>query len=164
MSLLDRLKAAEARRINKPESVKEKPAAIKILFQPSPKISSATNSATSSCKGCAGTFWKKVYYFLEAPVSFASFVAEIAVGLRASEETQAQRKTICESCLATDSSGARLYREAFPGQHSCGKPWNDQVVRDPSVDGCGCFLEMKWIGKNERCPLPEPKWDKEIKL
>jgi hypothetical protein len=82
----------------------------------------------------------------------------MAIGTKATPEEHARRKSICEACPEQDSRGVKLFREHKPGRHSCGEARLDWIFRDPEVDGCGCWLELKWHGKDQKCPLKTPRW------
>jgi hypothetical protein len=102
-------------------------------------------SPITKCAGC------KV---VDAAKTLGSLVSYALDG-EATKEEQERRKAICAACDAVDSSGARLYREGADGP-TCGVPRLEELLRDSAVDGCGCYLEKKWTGKNQECPLG--KW------
>lgn len=56
-----------------------------------------------------------------------------------------QRLAICRRCP--------LYHVSSTGQPYCGKPFLKQIVRNPSLEGCGCPLPDKARSPAEHCPL-----------
>jgi hypothetical protein len=84
-------------------------------------------------------------------------VAEAKLGARASTTMIARREEICRTCFEVDSKGQRLFRFYSVDKVSCGKPMDPtaagaQVLRDPVADGCGCWLQDKWVGRDQTCP------------
>lgn len=126
-------------------------------LQASRAMQAPANAAPAPCSGCQANMFKKAMGVFSMGIGLAQFVGEMAVGIKATEEEHDKRKSACESCQAIDSTGLNMYREHKEGSHSCGEPRIDHILRDDSVDGCGCWLELKWWGKNEKCPLG--KWD-----
>ena len=57
-----------------------------------------------------------------------------------------QRAEVCERCPL---------RTIQCGKSYCGKPFLQQPVRDPAVDGCGCPTHAKAQDPDEHCPLNE---------
>lgn len=110
------------------------------------------------CAGCRASFINKMISVGHGAFSVAKFAAQMTVGQKATEEQQATRKTACEGCTAVDSKGDRIYREISPGVFSCGQSAKEKLFRDKTVDGCGCWLNLKWIAKDEKCPLNPPRW------
>lgn len=86
------------------------------------------------------------------------FGIQLAADIKATDEEQATRRKACESCTATDSKGDRVFRAIDQGVFSCGVPVNKKLFRDKAVDGCGCWLNLKWLAKDEKCPLKEARW------
>jgi hypothetical protein len=86
-------------------------------------------------------------------------VARSLYGEQVCQEEYGKRKAACEQCQAKDANGERLFRPGKkPGWYSCGVPWYRKPMRDPAADGCGCWLHVKWAGKNQKCPLSNPRW------
>lgn len=56
----------------------------------------------------------------------------------------ARRAEICERCPL---------RVVQRGVSYCGKPFLDQIARDPLLDGCGCPTRAKAKDPTEHCPL-----------
>ena len=56
----------------------------------------------------------------------------------------ASRATVCERCPL------RVIR---CGVSYCGKPFLNQVSRQPDIDGCGCPTRVKAKSPSEHCPL-----------
>lgn len=85
-------------------------------------------------------------------------VARSLYGKSVDKELYESRKLACESCPAVDSyDKMKLFRKV--GDHfSCGRPFWKKPLRDRSIDGCGCILDIKWAGENQSCPLKEPRW------
>ena len=54
------------------------------------------------------------------------------------------RAEVCETCTM---------RVVRCGVSYCGKPYLQQVSRDPAVDGCGCPCRDKARSANEHCPI-----------
>ena len=54
------------------------------------------------------------------------------------------RAEICERCPL---------RVVQCGKSYCGKPYLQQIDRDPAVDGCGCPCRAKAKDPAEHCPL-----------
>lgn len=85
-------------------------------------------------------------------------VAASLYGKSVAQDVIDSRRSACESCPAVDSyDKLKLYR-SIGKYHSCGRPFWKKPLRDRSVDGCGCILEIKWAGENQSCPLKEPRW------
>ena len=56
----------------------------------------------------------------------------------------ARRATVCETChLRTIRNGVSY----------CGRPFLQQVARDPAEQGCGCPTRAKAKSPQEHCPL-----------
>jgi hypothetical protein len=85
-------------------------------------------------------------------------VARSLYGKSVDKELYESRKLACESCPGVDSyDKLKLFRKV--GNHfSCGRPFWKKPLRDRSIDGCGCILDIKWAGENQSCPLKNPKW------
>jgi hypothetical protein len=141
----ERKKAERARLINEPQ---QKTISV---------VKEVTEVTDSNCKGCRSS-WRDAYNFFETSIDLSVFVTQMALGTKVIDDTYYVRKSSCETCQICDSKGDRLYREYIPGRHSCGVPRFDWIFRDPSVEGCGCWLELKWYGINEKCPLKTPRW------
>lgn len=93
-----------------------------------------------------------------------SNVVEAMLGAKASDKEIARRRNICTTCFEVDASGRRLFRFVNVEAASCGQPMdprapNAKVLRDPVVDGCGCWLQDKWVGQGQACP--RGKWGPE---
>jgi len=100
--------------------------------------------------GCFGCAWKKMLDFGYGTFSVVRFAAQIAVGQKTSDGIQAKREEICRGC--------HLFKVVKDGIFSCGVPITEKVVRIRDKDGCGCWLNLKWLGVSEKCPLTPSKW------
>jgi len=98
-------------------------------------------------------------------VKAVASVVEARVGAQATLETIKRRSEICHACYEVDSKGKRLFRVYSMDRSSCGQPMDPRaddakVLRDPVLDGCGCWLEDKWASRDQACPRgkwgPEP--------
>lgn len=107
----------------------------------------------SSCHGCGSNVWKRLVNFGESVVKTATAIIEISSGDKSRDDTVESRRHICLYC--------KLVQEPMASIYSCGIPFPEKPLRDPNIDGCGCFLNLKWRAKHERCPLPEPLWGPE---
>lgn len=56
----------------------------------------------------------------------------------------AERAAVCEKCPNRVVSGTASY---------CGKPFLNQINRDPVIDGCGCPTREKAKDPTEHCPI-----------
>ena len=56
----------------------------------------------------------------------------------------ARRAAVCEGCPL---------RTIHRGESYCGRPFLQQVERDPAEDGCGCPTRAKAKSPGEHCPL-----------
>jgi hypothetical protein len=56
----------------------------------------------------------------------------------------ARRAAVCETCPLRVAHRAVSY---------CGRPFLDQIQRDPQIDGCGCPTIAKAKSPDEHCPL-----------
>jgi hypothetical protein len=149
--LKKRLAQAEQKRLERNVSA--------VLADPVPGQSSQPQAPPAgSCQGCSASSWKLAFNFVDVTTELAVFAAQVSLGNRAGSEEYARRRGICESCQECDSRGDKLFREVVPGRHSCGVPRWDWIFRDPAREGCGCWLELKWHGKDQVCPLKVPKW------
>ena len=97
-------------------------------------------------------------------VKSAIDVVETVVGAKASGKEIDRRKAICMTCFEVDSTGRRLFRFNNLERMSCGQPMDPRVegsklLRDPVADGCGCWLQDKWTGRDQACP--RGKWGAE---
>lgn len=82
--------------------------------------------------------------------------AKVALGLGLIEEAEQKRRLgICAACTAVDTKGDRLYRGPYDNP-SCGIPAIQKLLRDDTLDGCGCYVKEKAKAKDEHCPLS--KW------
>jgi hypothetical protein len=108
------------------------------------------------CPTCG--WFDKVLDFVEAGGSLASFVGRKAVGQKVDQKEHDRRKAICESCTAVDSKGDRMFRNVALEKDSCGVPRFKRWFRISETEGCGCWLNLKWWGRGQKCPLKEPKW------
>jgi len=145
--------AAEYSKTHVPPQSHEKPDAEVLI--PVGQASHQVMAARPPCGGCQANAFKKAVSAFKVGVGLARFVGEMAVGIKASQEVHDSRKATCEGCPLLDSAGDRMFRGHDEG-HSCGKPRLENVLRDEEKDGCGCWLEMKWWGKSEKCPAG--KW------
>lgn len=98
-------------------------------------------------------------------IASAKNVVEAKWGAQASDAEVARRKSICVNCFEVDGSGKRLFRFVEFDRMSCGQPMdprvaNAKIMRDPKVDGCGCWLQEKWVGRDQACP--RSKWGAEF--
>lgn len=66
------------------------------------------------------------------------------MGLLREQADWATRASICERCPLRVIHNKRSY---------CGRPFLQQVDRDPAVDGCGCPIRAKAADPAEHCPL-----------
>jgi hypothetical protein len=93
----------------------------------------------SAFSSCCNTF---------AQISRAAAKAAAAklrsAGLLRESVNWASRATVCERCPL---------RVIKCGVSYCGKPFLQQVERDPVVDGCGCPTRAKARDPREHCPL-----------
>jgi hypothetical protein len=55
-----------------------------------------------------------------------------------------QRASVCERCAL---------RVVSCGVSYCGKPYLQQLQRDPAVEGCGCSCRDKAKSPGEHCPI-----------
>lgn len=86
-------------------------------------------------------------------------VIKALYGTPVSDEEYASRKKQCEACTAVDNKGEKLFRPGKKGGwFSCGAPFLQKPFRDKAKDGCGCWLQIKWGGKDQHCPLKPPRW------
>ena len=102
------------------------------------------------CEGCFANWWRKAIDFGEGIFSVSRFAVQIAADQRASEDDQKVRETVCRACP--------LFNTIKDGVFSCGKPVTERLFRIRGKEGCGCWLNLKWLGKSEKCPLEPPKW------
>lgn len=72
-------------------------------------------------------------------------------------EVRAVRRRACEECPGRDVHGQPLYRLSG-GLRTCGAPLWQMPERDPSRDGCGCLLNVKWRYSGVECP--QGRWPK----
>jgi len=56
----------------------------------------------------------------------------------------AERAAVCEQCPMRVTSGTISY---------CGRPFQQQITRDPAIDGCGCPTRDKARDPEEHCPI-----------
>ena len=104
---------------------------------------------------------------LRALINVAASVTNLvtaAVGPRASAEIIEHRRKVCTACEEVDLTGQRLFR-VVDNQESCGRPMDprvpgSQLLRNPVTDGCGCWLQDKWVGKSQACP--RGKWTEDL--
>ncbi len=94
---------------------------------------------------------RAIYYFYSGLV-FGVHV----MGPNATKAAVVERQRICGACTVTDPEGDQLFRQDQKGRYFCGKPLFQKKLRQPQIDGCGCFLKIKWKKKWTRCPLM--KW------
>ena len=66
------------------------------------------------------------------------------MGLLKERVDWARRAEICERCPLRVIHQKRSY---------CGRPFLQQIERDPTIDGCGCPVRAKAIDPEEHCPL-----------
>lgn len=66
------------------------------------------------------------------------------LGLLREARDWAERAVICESCPM---------RRVVNGTSYCGRPFLQNIDRDPSEDGCGCPTREKARRPDEHCPL-----------
>lgn len=71
------------------------------------------------------------------------------------DEMVIRRSIQCGLCNKVDSVGHRLFRLDDFSEPVCGMPYVLLPKRD-TMDGCGCFLRLKWAIKSEKCPFE--KW------
>ena len=103
-----------------------------------------------SLGGCVGCMWRSLVNFGYGTFSIIRFAAQIAADKKVSEDCRAKREEICRTC--------ELFKTVKKDVYSCGVPFNEKRLRQPEKDGCGCWLNLKWIGISENCPLRPPKW------
>lgn len=120
------------------------------------KAAAAVVKPTGGCVGACQerTLLQKLVFLGEAAVDLAKYV----VGERAEEELVYRRQSLCMLCTDVDSEGRRLFR-TWSGEgkaNTCGVFRPKKLLRDPAVDGCGCLLQLKWKGKDQKCP--KGKW------
>lgn len=82
--------------------------------------------------------------------SVARFASQMLADQKADEDVRERRESICRNCP--------LFVVIREGVFSCGKPVTRKVFRIRSKEGCGCWLNLKWLGVSEKCPLDPPKW------
>lgn len=148
--LKNRLEQAEVKRLTRNVSA--------VLAQPDPVPGQVPQASAESCQGCSGASWKLAFNFVDTITDLGVFASQMALGTKVDGYEYSRRREICESCAECDSRGNKLFREVVPGRHSCGVPRWDWIFRDPAREGCGCWLELKWHGKDQVCPLKQPKW------
>ena len=85
-------------------------------------------------------------------------LASTLVGQHVNDVEYKRRRDVCKTCMAIDSNGERLYRLDKAGRPTCGVMRLNKIIRDESKEGCGCYLEQKWKGVTQHCPLNPPKW------
>ena len=114
-------------------------------------------SEQEKCSGCGGG---------KSNIGLTSLIKGMIYG-ECSGSDKKSRMDICRACKAVDSRGDRLFRE-IDGQVFCGVPRPGarngvpsldeikNVIRDETVDGCGCDLEYKTSRAEAECPLK--KW------
>ena len=117
-----------------------------------------TKDVTPSGKPCG---CGKVQNLVNTGADLAKAAIATITGTYVSEECSLQRKKICSACWEKDSKGDRLYRANKDGRVSCGVPFEDDILREPTKEGCGCYLELKWKVKGMQCPFG--KWPSEDK-
>lgn len=109
------------------------------------------------CGGAAATEAKTTFDKLVNAGKSVLQAAEAFAGLSlvANPLIKAARLEVCHGCQATDQEGVRLYR-LVDNSPVCGKLFTENILRDPSKDGCGCYLDEKTGVSDAHCPLG--KW------
>lgn len=80
-----------------------------------------------------------------------SDIGKFIIGQRSTQDEFIKRKNICQQCTAVDSRGIRLFRKINENYYSCGALRIEKVLRNSNEDGCGCVLNIKWAGQNQKC-------------
>lgn len=125
---------------------------------PPVKVVPTQPTAPKPCSACRRGWIHQTLNFMSGVVHLADALAHLAVDDKVPQDEHDRRKRICEECPIRDPKGDPLFRDIGHGRFSCGAPATHKLLRDPQVDGCGCFLNLKWWIKGERCPLKDPRW------
>lgn len=112
------------------------------------------------CDGESEEEAKSVLEGLKHAVSVGAKVVKSQVK-RVSDVVYGERRAVCMKCMEKDPVGVRLLRPgSSSGWYSCGEPMSPKELlagdRDIKANGCGCWLNLKWRGKDEECP--RGKW------
>jgi hypothetical protein len=153
---MDSLRNKFLERVERADEYRKNFAAVQTSSVVQPPITE--HKSNGSCGSCKAGLWDQVLDFAKTGINLTSFLAEMAVDMKVTADEYERRKSICERCTACNPQGELLYRELKDGVHSCGVERPKKLLRISSIDGCGCYLELKWWGNNEKCPLQEPKW------
>jgi hypothetical protein len=97
--------------------------------------------------GCGCQIWDQIKDLGGTIVDLLKFVMEP----RSNDVDYLKRQEICQKCQAVDSKGERLFRNLNEKYFTCGEFRSDNILRDSHKDGCGCILNMKWLGRNQTC-------------
>lgn len=100
----------------------------------------------SSC-GCLPEIWKQLKDLNGSISDVIKFISEP----RVDDLKYLERKGICMKCSAADHIGARLFRKINDKYYTCGALRTENILRDSKIDGCGCILNIKWVGKSQKC-------------
>jgi hypothetical protein len=155
MNILDRLKAiASGKQPAQPTGVQSAPSGTNTLIP----VPAQQEKAPSTCGGCAGKAYEQAIDFGVTIKNLAGFIAGMALNDKVDPAEFRRRRSVCISCTAVDTKGDRLFRKIKIRTFTCGIPRTKLLFRISSVDGCGCWLNLKWWGRDQHCPLKEPKW------
>jgi hypothetical protein len=102
----------------------------------------------ADCTDCISNIWENIKDLGGSLKDIVKFVVEE----KADQQEWERRKQICMSCQYKNSNGERLIRSIQGGYYSCGLFRLREILRDSKAEGCGCILNIKWAGKNQKCP------------
>jgi hypothetical protein len=106
-----------------------------------------TPRSVGSCGCNIPKIWGQLKDLSGSIKDIAHFVTEP----RVAQTNYDKRKQTCQQCSTVDSHGTRLFRKLNENYYSCGALRSENILRDSQKDGCGCILNMKWIGKSQTC-------------
>lgn len=109
------------------------------------------------CGGCGGVVDQALDFGITL-IGLADVLKGVALRDQVPDEEVQRRRSICESCPNINSAGEKLYRVLEDGRAVCGVPRGHDLFRVSSRDGCGCWLDLKWKLRNQKCPLNPPRW------
>jgi hypothetical protein len=97
-----------------------------------------------ACFTCHSSTPSTVFKALSRAAAKAASAKLRRIGALPLKQNWTSRAIVCERCPM------RVVRN---GTSYCGRPYLQQVVRDPVVDGCGCPTREKAKSPHEHCPL-----------
>jgi hypothetical protein len=116
-----------------------------------PEIHLADPIISRSMSGGCGCNIPKVWEQLKDLSGSIKDIARFVTEPRVAQTDYDKRKQTCQQCSTVDSHGTRLFRKLNENYYSCGAFRSENVLRDSQKDGCGCILNIKWVGRSQKC-------------